>query len=158
MLPDVPERMDSIEHFEEYGNFLDYPYLYYCRRCIRNFSTKIRVRMCNKCQKEDIVELPAKYNNVPLSRLRFGKEPFFNEISFNENMNKFIVFLRDAIYKLRQRNASIIVNKINNTEEEFDPSIQEATKHIGFTLLPRYKKQKKKPRKTDEELPSYQIF
>ncbi len=70
-----PTRHDSMEHFREYNDsFVNYPFRYYCRRCIRNFNTKVRVNVCTKCQKDDIVELPSSTINVPLSRLNAGKE------------------------------------------------------------------------------------
>ncbi|GEM_PF-4151733 len=77
MLWENSERVDSMEHYRDYwDNFSEYPYLYYCRRCIRNFNTKVRVKLCNKCLKDDIVELPGNTVNVPMSRLRTGKKRF----------------------------------------------------------------------------------
>ena len=39
----------------------NFPFLYYCKVCVRNFEKKERVSSCPYCKKEKIIELPKTY-------------------------------------------------------------------------------------------------
>lgn len=172
MLWENSERQDSMEHYRDYwDNFANYPYLYYCRRCIRNFNTKVRVKLCNKCLREDIVELPANTVNVPLSRLkggerRFGfgfldKKLFKNEgteekkeYSFKESLANFAKKLDVFVANLKARNnKSDIDQEIEKrftfmnkkSQQDLEKFKEEKAKKSNFSIFSR-------PR---EELPSY---
>jgi len=141
-MPLENNRIDSMEHFREYGDsFYDYPFLYYCRKCIRNFSTKVRVKRCNKCQTDEIVELPADIRNVPKSRLSSGikrpnflgkfldKEVFDDESELKEdNISKKMINLKKDLIKARDdfiaslrhiaRKYNFLLNRRNSSNEE----------------------------------------
>ncbi|MBI4895391.1 MAG: hypothetical protein HY831_02755 [Candidatus Aenigmarchaeota archaeon] len=173
MLWENSERIDSMEHYRDYwDNFSQYPYLYYCRRCIRNFNTKVRVKLCNKCLKDDIVELPGNTVNVPMSRLRTGKKRFSldfldkklfkkedetEEKKFNikESMDNFAKRWDNLISKLKKD------VKKNDSNPDINPESQRKFTFINKKAqqdLENYEKEKTKFsifKKSVEELPSY---
>ena len=183
MLLESLERHDSMEHYREYGDYMaGYPYLYYCRRCIRNFSTKVRVKACNKCMGEDIVELPPGTVNVPLSRLKHGKEDkkkfslaFLNKKIFSrepseqndkkeelkkEGKDKLKDFLQELKKKLNTK-----IKKADNEASEQEKALKSQLSLFNFYRKNRSDDSQTKnkshaslfdfSRKPKEEMPSY---
>ncbi len=81
---------DYVVPFEEWAE--RFAHLYYCRECVRNFETEIRVAICPYCEKKNIVELPkgqttrikkakSLAERLPriLSRSRFSKKKITKE-------------------------------------------------------------------------------
>ncbi|MBI5332431.1 MAG: hypothetical protein HZB65_02575 [Candidatus Aenigmarchaeota archaeon] len=144
MLWESIERQDSMEHFREYGDsFANYPFRYYCRNCVRNFNTKIRVLKCTKCLGENIVELPSGVMNVSLSRLKSGKEPGFLEKFFRTR--QVVAERADNDQNLRKKQLKSnnrIIARINQLIGRIDVFL----KRPGVFFICRKQK---------EELPSY---
>lgn len=68
----------------------EYKYLYYCKRCVRNFDTKERTDRCDRCNKACVVELPKE-------------APFVKQEKFSEKAVQLIKLFTIKLKELMQR-------------------------------------------------------
>ncbi|MFH1631295.1 MAG: hypothetical protein ABIA21_03715 [Candidatus Aenigmatarchaeota archaeon] len=72
---------------------MQYPFIYYCRTCIRNFETKQRVPICPRCKRDNVVELPKNW--VKVNKLDYV------DVSFKTIKQKFSSFKKRLFYFLK---------------------------------------------------------